>query len=104
MVNRMLMRRSAPQPRSRKTPRGGRMMAMMILMMSLRGGSVRVVACVPRAASADRSPRKRRRRGGEETHDPVKAMLTVFEVVVGWVVKRCGWWSGCMWIAEMRDE
>uniref|UniRef100_A0A0S1MIS1 Uncharacterized protein n=1 Tax=Phakopsora pachyrhizi TaxID=170000 RepID=A0A0S1MIS1_PHAPC len=34
MVNRMLMRKSAPQPRSRKTPRGGRMMARMILMMS----------------------------------------------------------------------
>src|SRR6266700_2842698 len=32
----MLMRKSALQPRSRKTPRGGRMMAKMILMMSLR--------------------------------------------------------------------
>lgn len=32
------MQKSAPQPRSRKTPRGGRMMAKMILMMSLRGG------------------------------------------------------------------
>ena len=30
------MRKSALQPRSRKTPRGGRMMAKMILMMSLR--------------------------------------------------------------------
>jgi len=30
----MLMRRSAPQPRSRKTPRGGRRMAKMILQMS----------------------------------------------------------------------
>lgn len=36
MVSRMLMRRSAPQPRSRKTPRGGRMMARMILQMSLQ--------------------------------------------------------------------
>lgn len=35
MVRRMLMRRSAPQPRSRKTPRGGRMMARRILQMSL---------------------------------------------------------------------
>lgn len=35
MVNRMLMRKSAPQPRSRKTPTGGRMMARMILQMSL---------------------------------------------------------------------
>lgn len=35
IVNRMLMRRSAPQPRSRKTPRGGRMTARMILQMSL---------------------------------------------------------------------
>jgi hypothetical protein len=34
----------------------------------------------------------------------VKAMLTVFEVVVGLVVERCGWWSGCMWIAEMRTS
>lgn len=58
--------------------------------------SVRVVACVPRANSADRSPRKRRGRHEEETHDPVKAMLTVFEVVVGLVVERCGWWRGCM--------
>ena len=30
------MRRSAPQPRSRKTPRGGRMMARRILQMSLQ--------------------------------------------------------------------
>lgn len=29
------MSKSAPQPRSRKTPRGGRMMAKMILIMSL---------------------------------------------------------------------
>lgn len=35
MVRRMLMSRSAPQPRSRKTPRGGRMTARMILQMSL---------------------------------------------------------------------
>lgn len=35
IVNRMLMRKSAPQPRSRKTPRGGRMKAKMILQMSL---------------------------------------------------------------------
>lgn len=35
MVRAMLMSRSAPQPRSRKTPRGGRMMAKMILQMSL---------------------------------------------------------------------
>ncbi len=34
-VSRMLMSRSAPQPRSRKTPRGGRRTAKMILMMSL---------------------------------------------------------------------
>jgi len=34
-VSTMLISRSAPQPRSRKTPRGGRMMAAMILMMSL---------------------------------------------------------------------
>lgn len=34
MVNRMLMRRSAPQPRSRKTPKGGRSTAKMILQMS----------------------------------------------------------------------
>jgi len=30
-----LMKRSAPHPRSKKTPRGGRMTAMMILQMSL---------------------------------------------------------------------
>lgn len=35
MVKRMLMRKSALQPRSRNTPRGGRKMAKMILMMSL---------------------------------------------------------------------
>lgn len=35
MVNRMLIRKSAPHPRSRKTPRGGRIMAKMILQMSL---------------------------------------------------------------------
>jgi hypothetical protein len=32
-----LMRKSALQPRSRKTPRGGRMMARMILQISLVG-------------------------------------------------------------------
>jgi hypothetical protein len=35
MVNKMLIRKSAPQPRSRKTPRGGRIMAKIILQMSL---------------------------------------------------------------------
>lgn len=30
------MSRSAPHPRSKKTPRGGRKMARMILQMSLR--------------------------------------------------------------------
>lgn len=35
MVSRMLMRKSAPQPRSRKTPTGGRMTARMILQISL---------------------------------------------------------------------
>lgn len=35
MVKQMLIRRSAPHPRSRKTPRGGRMKAKMILQMSL---------------------------------------------------------------------
>lgn len=34
MVNRMLMRKSALQPRSKKTPTGGMKMAKMILMMS----------------------------------------------------------------------
>lgn len=34
MVSRMLMKKSALQPRSRKTPRGGRKIARMILQMS----------------------------------------------------------------------
>ena len=34
MVSRMLMKKSALQPRSRKTPRGGRKMARIILQMS----------------------------------------------------------------------
>lgn len=34
MVKRMLIRRSALQPRSKKTPTGGMKMAKMILMMS----------------------------------------------------------------------
>lgn len=34
MVNKMLMRKSAPQPRSRKTPTGGRKTAKMILQTS----------------------------------------------------------------------
>jgi hypothetical protein len=34
MVNRMLIQRSAPHPRSRKTPRGGRKMARIILQIS----------------------------------------------------------------------
>ena len=37
MVKRMLISRSAPHPRSRKTPSGGRMMAKKILQMSLEG-------------------------------------------------------------------
>jgi hypothetical protein len=43
MVRRMLMKKSAPQPRSRKTPTGGRMMARRILQMSLKGMLVHVV-------------------------------------------------------------
>jgi hypothetical protein len=35
MVSRMLIRRSVPQPRSRKTPTGGRMMARRTLQISL---------------------------------------------------------------------
>jgi hypothetical protein len=35
IVRGMLINRSIPQPRSRKTPRGGRMMAKMILQISL---------------------------------------------------------------------
>lgn len=35
IVKQMLMQREAPQPTSRKTPRGGRRMAKMILQMSL---------------------------------------------------------------------
>lgn len=42
MVSRMLMRRSAPHPRSKKTPRGGRKMARMILQMSLRGSMLAI--------------------------------------------------------------
>jgi hypothetical protein len=38
IVRQMLMSRSAPQPRSRNTPRGGRMMARMILQISLGHG------------------------------------------------------------------
>lgn len=34
MVKRRLIKRSAPQPRSRKTPRGGSKTAKMILQMS----------------------------------------------------------------------
>ena len=34
-VRRMLMKKSAPHPRSMKTPTGGRMTARMILQMSL---------------------------------------------------------------------
>ena len=47
MVNSRLMRRSAPQPRSRKTPRGGSTTAQMILMMSLlaRVSLVLLVVC-----------------------------------------------------------
>lgn len=36
MVNKMLMKKSTLQPVSRKTPTGGRIMAKMILMMSLQ--------------------------------------------------------------------
>ena len=35
IVNRMLIKRSAPHPRSRKTPSGGRMIARIILQISL---------------------------------------------------------------------
>ena len=35
MVRRMLISKSEPHPRSRKTPRGGRMTAKIILQMSL---------------------------------------------------------------------
>lgn len=42
MVNRMLIKRSAPQPRSKKTPTGGRKMARMILQISLQTVSRRL--------------------------------------------------------------
>ena len=45
-VSRMLINRSAPHPRSRKTPTGGRKMARMILMMSLSHMSVHDAVCV----------------------------------------------------------
>jgi hypothetical protein len=40
IVRRTLISRSAPHPRSRKTPRGGRMMAKMILQISLCRGEL----------------------------------------------------------------
>ncbi len=43
IVRTMLMRKSALQPRSRKTPRGGRKMARMILQMSLSCNKVSYV-------------------------------------------------------------
>lgn len=70
MVSKMLMKKSALHPRSRKTPRGGRMMAMMILQMSLQG------PC---------QLRERVERGAEVlgrvkgTYDAVKGMLAVVE-------------------------
>ena len=80
------------------------MMAMMILMMSLRGRSARVVARVPRARSADRCPRKRRGRDEEGTHDPVKGMLAVLDCKSGdWLLVLVKvWLVEWMWIAEMR--
>ena len=42
------MSKSLPHPRSRKTPRGGRMMAMMILQMSLQQTIVSLVDDVGR--------------------------------------------------------
>ena len=40
------MRKSALQPRSRKTPRGGRMMARMILQMSLSSHRTSAVSLI----------------------------------------------------------
>jgi hypothetical protein len=45
MVRPMLISRSTPQPFSRKTPRGGRMMAKMILQMSLWMISISADCC-----------------------------------------------------------
>jgi hypothetical protein len=67
IVKRMLISRSEPHPRSRKTPSGGRMTAKMILQMSL----------------AERVSRLLNRRGGvgpvcSGAYLAVKGMLTVF--------------------------
>jgi len=71
------MSRSAPQPRSRKTPRGGRMTAMMILMMSLNGQCQFVHLIIMVALLWVARPRCRNALG--RTYDPVKGMLTVGE-------------------------
>jgi hypothetical protein len=67
MVKRMLIRRSEPHPRSRKTPSGGRMTAKMILQISL-GESVSRLGqrCQEFAISV------------LETYLAVKGILTVF--------------------------
>lgn len=68
------MRRSAPQPRSRKTPRGGMKMAQMILMMSLRCGLATVIV----VQWCRWLPRGRKRQPVMvEAYDPVKGMLAV---------------------------
>ena len=76
-VKRMLMKKSALQPRSRKTPRGGRTMARIILQMSLQAHvSDSRVGCVGM------------------TYDAVKGMLSDvlwwYDIGLGRRQIRCG--------------
>jgi hypothetical protein len=59
------MRRSAPQPRSRKTPRGGRTMAIMILIMSLSRVQLARSRCLCGLISDHREPADHERAGGK---------------------------------------
>jgi len=91
------MKKSALQPRSRNTPSGGRMMAKMILMMSLNPQSViTVLLCPLHDFPAHESPPQHGKGSGADaggsglqsymgTHLAVKGMMAVVskKVTVG---------------------
>ena len=74
MVRQMLIRKSAPHPRSRNTPSGGRMMAKMILQMSLEG-----LAVTAKGSNRSRDTRtpSDELNGELRTYEAVKGMVTV---------------------------
>jgi len=77
MVKKMLMTKSAPHPRSNRTPTGGRMMARMILQMS---EAVKGIVGVEREGGKDKAMKYF---GLWGTHVARHVSLMICEIILG---------------------